>query len=49
MIPVAEAYIHAKYKSVAASHGHAVATKDDVREVLHSILPPVTPAEQITS
>ncbi len=45
MIPVAEAYIHAKYKSVAASHDHSVATKDDVREVLHSILPPVTPAE----
>jgi len=45
MAPVAEAYIHAKYKQVAASHGHAVATKDDVREVLHSILPPVTPKE----
>jgi hypothetical protein len=45
MIPVAEAYIHAKYKQVAASHGHSVATKDDVREVLHSILPPVTPEE----
>lgn len=45
MIPVAEAYIHAKYKQVASSHGHAVANKDDVREVLHSILPPVTPEE----
>ncbi|KAL7529332.1 hypothetical protein ACHAXR_002908 [Thalassiosira sp. AJA248-18] len=45
MIPIAEAYIHAKYKQVAASHGHAVANKDDVREVLHSILPPVTPEE----
>ena len=52
MIPVAEAYIHAKYKQVAASHGHCdvkgnncVATKDDVSEVLHSILPPVSPKE----
>lgn len=45
IIPVAEAYIHAKYKQVAASHGHSVANKDDVREVLHSILPPVTPDE----
>ena len=42
MIPVAEAYIHAKYKQVTSSHGHKVATKDDVRGVLHSILPPVT-------
>ena len=39
MIPVAKSYIHAKYKQVAASHGHAVANKEDVREVLHSILP----------
>ena len=45
MIPVAKHYIHAKYKQVAASHGHAVANKEDVREVLHSILPPVTPEE----
>jgi hypothetical protein len=45
MIPVAEAYVHAKYKQVAASHGHKVANKDDIKEVLHSILPPVTPAE----
>ena len=45
MIPIAEAYIHAKYKQVAASHGHAVANKDDVKEVLNSILPPVTPEE----
>lgn len=45
MIPIAEAYIHAKYKQVAASHGHTVANKDDVREVLHSVLPPVTPEE----
>ena len=45
MIPVAKNYIHAKYKQVAASHGHSVANKEDVREVLHSILPPVTPEE----
>ena len=45
MIPIAEAYIHAKYKQVAASHGRAVANKDDVKEVLNSILPPVTPEE----
>ena len=45
MIPVAEAYIRAKYKQVAAAHGHSVANKDDVREVLQAILPPVTLAE----
>ena len=45
MIPVAEAYIHAKYKQVAASNGHAVANKDDIRKVLHGILPPVTSNE----
>lgn len=45
MIPVAEAYIHAKYKQVAASHGHDVANRKDVLEVLHSILPPVTKEE----
>lgn len=45
MIPVAEAYMHAKYKQVAASHGHDVANKKDVLEVLHSILPPVTSEE----
>lgn len=45
MIPVAEAYIHAKYKQVAASHGHDVANRKDVLEVLHSILPPVTKDE----
>ena len=45
MVPVAKSYIHAKYKQVAASHGHAVANKEDVKEVLHSVLPPVTPEE----
>jgi len=45
MIPVAEAYIHAKYKQVAAENGHAVANKDDIRKVLHGILPPVTSNE----
>ena len=45
MIPVAEAYIHAKYTQVAASQGHKIATKDDVKKVLNSILPPVTPEE----
>ena len=45
MIPIAENYIHAKYQAVAASHGHSKCDKDDAREVLRTVLPPVTPKE----
>jgi hypothetical protein len=45
MIPVAENYIRAKYKQISASNGHDVADSNDLRSVLHQILPPVTPEE----
>jgi hypothetical protein len=45
MIPIAENYIHSKYQTVAASHGRSKCDKDDAREVLQAVLPPVTPAE----
>lgn len=45
IIPIAENYIHAKYKSCAESHGHSKCDKEDAREVLRSVLPPVTPEE----
>jgi hypothetical protein len=35
----------AKYKAAAKAHGHDVCTADDAREVLRSILPPVSPKE----
>ena len=45
MIPIVEKYIHAKYKQCAESHGHKVCDVDDAREVLRSLLPPVTKEE----
>jgi len=45
MIPIAENYVHAKYKSCAESHGHKKCDKEDAREVLRSVLPPVSPEE----
>ena len=45
MIPIAENFIHAKYKQCAESHGHKYMNKDDAREVLRNLLPPVTPEE----
>jgi hypothetical protein len=45
MIPVAENYIRAKYKQVSVSNGHDVADSNDLRSLLHQILPPVTPEE----
>jgi hypothetical protein len=45
MIPVAEHYVRAKYKSVAQSHGHDTCNKEDVVEILRSVLPPVSPEE----
>jgi hypothetical protein len=45
MIPIAEHFVRAKYKAAAKAHGHDVCTADDAREVLRSILPPVSPKE----
>mmetsp|Transcript_5861 Transcript_5861/g.13368 ORF Transcript_5861/g.13368 Transcript_5861/m.13368 type:complete len:260 (-) Transcript_5861:216-995(-) len=45
MIPVAEAFVHSKYKQIAKSHGHKEADSNDVKEILRSILPPVTNEE----
>ena len=45
MIPVAQHFVRAKYEASAKAHGHDVCTMDDAREVLRSILPPVSPAE----
>jgi hypothetical protein len=45
MISVAENFVHAKYKQCVESHGHESMDKNDAREVLRSLLPPVTPAE----
>lgn len=45
MVPIAENFIRAKYKQGAKSHGHEFMTKDDARDLLRSLLPPVTPEE----
>ena len=45
MIPVAEHFVRAKYQACAKAHGHDVCTADDAREILRSILPPVSPQE----
>ena len=45
MFPIAENYVHAKYKAVSKSHDHEYCTADDAREILRSILPPVTKEE----
>lgn len=45
MIPVAENYIRAKYRQIVGSNGHDVADTNDLKSVLHQILPPVTPEE----
>jgi hypothetical protein len=45
MIPVAEHFVRAKYQACAKAHGHDVCTADDAREILRSILPPVSPKE----
>ena len=45
MIPIATSYLHAKCRAVAASHGHDKCSDDDAREVLRTVLPPVTPGE----
>jgi hypothetical protein len=45
MIPIAEHYIRAKYKAVVASRDHSKCDKDDAREILQDVLPPVTKEE----
>lgn len=45
MIAVAENFVHAKYKQCVESHGHETMNTEDAREVLRSLLPPVTPTE----
>lgn len=42
---MAENYIRAKYRQVASSSGHQMADADDIKSVLHEILPPVTSQE----
>lgn len=43
--PIAESFVHAKYKECAQLHGHDFCTQDDIRDSLRSLLPPVTPKE----
>lgn len=45
MIPIAEAFVHAKYKAGAKSHGHEFCTDQDARELLRGLLPPVSSEE----
>jgi len=45
MIPIAKNYVRAKYRQVIKSHDHQVMDKQDAREVLRTLLPPVTPEE----
>jgi hypothetical protein len=45
LIPIAENYLRAKYKAAIKAAGHEVCDKGDAKEVLCSILPPVTTAE----
>ena len=45
IVPIVKNFLSAKYKSVIASHGHEICDKEDAKDILRSILPPVTPAE----
>jgi hypothetical protein len=45
MIPIAEKFVHAKYKQYAHDHGKEVCSKNGVALLLRSLLPPVTPQE----
>ena len=45
MFPIATNYLRAKYRQTADSHGHDKCSESDVREMLRSVLPPVSPAE----
>jgi hypothetical protein len=45
IVPIAEHYLRAKYRAVRQSHGHTICDKEDAKEILRSVLPPVTPEE----
>ena len=45
MIPVAEHFLRAKYQQCVQSKGREYMTKEDAKDVLRSILPPVTAQE----
>lgn len=45
MIPIAENFVHAKYRQYAQAHGKDVCSKWDIASLLKSLLPPVTPTE----
>jgi len=45
MVEVVEHFVHAKYKQCIKEKGHSTMDKDDCREVLRTLLPPVTPEE----
>lgn len=45
MMPIAENFVHAKYQQCAREHGHENCNKEDISELLRSLLPPVTEQE----
>lgn len=45
MIPIAENFVHAKYQQCAREHGHENCNKEDISELLRTLLPPVTTKE----
>eukprot|EP00522_Entomoneis_paludosa_P013641 CAMPEP_0172440352 /NCGR_PEP_ID=MMETSP1065-20121228/996_1 /TAXON_ID=265537 /ORGANISM="Amphiprora paludosa, Strain CCMP125" /LENGTH=254 /DNA_ID=CAMNT_0013189143 /DNA_START=10 /DNA_END=774 /DNA_ORIENTATION=+ len=45
MIPIAKNYLRAKYRQVSQASGRDVCNEEDAREILRSVLPPVTPEE----
>lgn len=45
LLQVAENYVRCKYKQCIKSKNSEFMTKEDAREVLRSVLPPVTPSE----
>ena len=45
MMPIAENFVHAKYQQCAREHGHEKCNKEDISELLRSLLPPVTEQE----
>jgi hypothetical protein len=45
MFPIAENFVHAKYKQYAQANGKDVCSKTDIANLLKSLLPPVTPSE----
>lgn len=45
IVPIAENYLRAKYQTVIQSHGHKICDKEDAKEILRTVLPPVSPEE----